>query len=255
MGEFYRVYIVKAVRNMQLMCSCKFFERHGLPCRHLLRIIGEPRLTSCSVRWWNRYEYFYLRDDEITKYLSSMKDNELCGPLFEEDSEPECYPILYGTSIAYFKLDSTFKVVEEMSMSTLSNNNYAECLGKNTDPTKFVTCIDTKASNELETEFDMYDGFEVLTEQSEMLASIQVDSSLPDFASIYSKCLPIFKEITTLTKSEEEEELVESLHDLRDKFLKRRTSELSQSSTNVASCNVPLNKKRKSKRFLSGGVY
>ena len=25
--KFYRVYIVKAVRNMQLMCSCKFFER------------------------------------------------------------------------------------------------------------------------------------------------------------------------------------------------------------------------------------
>ena len=42
----------------------------------------------------------------------------------------------------------------------------------------------------------MYDGFEVLTEQSEMLASIQVDSSLPDYASIYSKCLPIFKDIS-----------------------------------------------------------
>ena len=48
--KFYRVHIVKAMKNLQLRCSCKFYERHGLPCRHLLRIIGEPRLTSCSMR-------------------------------------------------------------------------------------------------------------------------------------------------------------------------------------------------------------
>ena len=38
-----------------------------------------------------------------------------------------------------------------------------------------------------------------------MLAAIQVDGSIPDYTSIYSRCLPTLKEITTLTKSEEEE--------------------------------------------------
>ena len=46
--------LVNITRDRQLTCSCEFYERHGIPCRHMYAILGEVSqnyiysLLSCN---------------------------------------------------------------------------------------------------------------------------------------------------------------------------------------------------------------
>ncbi len=53
----------------RLRCSCKFFERHGFPCRHLYTIMGQVNVTDFDVRWWRKYGRFYDEPGKDVLYL------------------------------------------------------------------------------------------------------------------------------------------------------------------------------------------
>ncbi len=55
----------------RLQCSCKFFERHGFPCRHIYTITGRVELTDFDVRWWLKYGQWYGESGKIIFLLLS----------------------------------------------------------------------------------------------------------------------------------------------------------------------------------------
>ena len=42
-----------------MKCSCLFWERHGIPCRHLYVLLQKPTITDFDVRWWSAYGAYY----------------------------------------------------------------------------------------------------------------------------------------------------------------------------------------------------
>ena len=44
-----------------IICSCQFPARWGLPCRHILKVLGrKPVKEDCHVRWWHEHEYLTM---------------------------------------------------------------------------------------------------------------------------------------------------------------------------------------------------
>ncbi len=43
----------------RLHCSCKYYERHGYPCRHIYTITRRVECTDFDVRWWLKYGQMY----------------------------------------------------------------------------------------------------------------------------------------------------------------------------------------------------
>ena len=69
--KFLRIRLVHKA-NDTLYCSCKFFERMGIMCRHIVCVLksidgyNEPSHHDCAIRWWNDYMYYniaYMNDD------------------------------------------------------------------------------------------------------------------------------------------------------------------------------------------------
>ena len=87
-----RVRKVKNVRK-HFTCSCRYFERFGVPCRHILHVFStfpkykEPSHKDVSVIYWKQYmHYAYNADNsntnslEIGDMLLSLRHNDIAGP-------------------------------------------------------------------------------------------------------------------------------------------------------------------------------
>ena len=66
-----RFWMARVVTNDsgRLRCTCKFFERHGYPCRHIYTITGHVQVTDFDVRWWLNYGRFYGEPGRLFFYL------------------------------------------------------------------------------------------------------------------------------------------------------------------------------------------
>ena len=45
--------------HRRLHCTCKFFERHGFPSRHICTITNRVDATDFDIRWWLKYGQMY----------------------------------------------------------------------------------------------------------------------------------------------------------------------------------------------------
>ena len=102
--------------SKRLLCSCCYFERRGMPCRHQAAVIGHEDPGSigftyrdCSVVWWKRYMFFHQRaTNQMTDYLRYLFENDIVGPsaparyfvdrLFHPDTGPH-FPFGEDSSI------------------------------------------------------------------------------------------------------------------------------------------------------------
>jgi hypothetical protein len=50
---------VKVHPTGHLTCSCLFWERHGIPCRHMYEILRKVSITDFDIRWWVAYATMY----------------------------------------------------------------------------------------------------------------------------------------------------------------------------------------------------
>lgn len=48
-----------------LLCSCRYFERMGLPCRHIISLVKEVQPYHCDLRW-NKELFHFQRVEEVT---------------------------------------------------------------------------------------------------------------------------------------------------------------------------------------------
>jgi hypothetical protein len=73
--KFVRIRII-TITNQIARCSCGFYARYRLPCRHLLHILDEMRATYCGIRWMNLYATYYGTDNSIAKKLEEIQSSE-----------------------------------------------------------------------------------------------------------------------------------------------------------------------------------
>jgi len=79
--------------NMVFKCSCKYFERFGIPCKHQIHVLDTfdgymlPQISDVSVIYWTQYRsYCYStksHDDQahhIANIFQKMRSNDVLGP-------------------------------------------------------------------------------------------------------------------------------------------------------------------------------
>jgi hypothetical protein len=80
----------------KLLCSCGFFERIGLCCRHLYVVLRRgPLPNDCITRWRRDYLAFCRRGDaKLDEHFDKAERMEVIGPVYVEDEAlPQEYPV------------------------------------------------------------------------------------------------------------------------------------------------------------------
>ena len=103
--QFRRVRVVEVTQDSFLQCSCGFFARMGLPCKHILRITNTVTATMCHVRWAKQYLFQFGNNERVTQMLTDMQGvgqgNFVPIPISIELPTHETYPsFLFDTSSA-----------------------------------------------------------------------------------------------------------------------------------------------------------
>ncbi len=72
-----------------LLCSCGFFQRFGLPCRHLFVVLKRgPRPSDCATRWRRDYLAYGLSGKaELDWLFKEAKMQEPVGPFYSSEQE------------------------------------------------------------------------------------------------------------------------------------------------------------------------
>jgi len=78
-----------------LCCSCKMYQRKGIVCWHIYRVLccPRPQPQDAVIRWHKIYGYFYGRDEELTALFDSSIDNEPIGPDADTIGLNEMWPV------------------------------------------------------------------------------------------------------------------------------------------------------------------
>ena len=109
------VHILTVVKNI-LYCSCYFFNRIGLPCRHMYNLLQdspkytEPSHHEVSVRWWSPYAKHAFpietekRKSRLTKLIEKLAVNDIKGP--------KCYIQDYEWDIIVDDIPEKFSITD-----------------------------------------------------------------------------------------------------------------------------------------------
>jgi hypothetical protein len=71
--RFRRVRVIQWVEGHNvLICDCGYFQRIGLPCRHLFHVKGNISLTDCDIWWYKSYTYHFRRIPRYTHQVCQI---------------------------------------------------------------------------------------------------------------------------------------------------------------------------------------
>jgi SWIM zinc finger len=146
--KFRRVRVVDIDASSEGRCSCCYYERYGIPCRHLLNVFCklsessyEPQLRDVAVRWYKTYNQFAFLTGEkrtaVSAELESLINRGGNGPKlrvgladFEEEEIPDrfliqpaatrCWPYVQGECESALSALERFRKDEEDGMLYLS---------------------------------------------------------------------------------------------------------------------------------------
>jgi hypothetical protein len=101
--QFRRIRVVELIDDSFLQCSCVFFARMGLPCKHILRITNTVIATMCHIRWAKQFLFQFGNNDRVTDMLVKMQrigqNNMVPVPSSLELPTTDSYPsFLFDTS-------------------------------------------------------------------------------------------------------------------------------------------------------------
>lgn len=101
---FHRVRIVY-VSDGIMFCTCRYFERFGIPCRHILHVMAcvnpQHRIThrDVSVVYWSSYGVYAHKSDpdcqgttikDLSSALSALSQIDIRGPKYPIETENVC---------------------------------------------------------------------------------------------------------------------------------------------------------------------
>ena len=116
------------VQNEVMFCSCCFFERFGLPCRHMLHVLrsfpeySEPSKIDISIHWWKSYYLFGYQTDPdqvvISNLLQHIESKEAKGP--------QCLRIWYERKPIFIELGIEWGNDDSRRIPSCSNYRITE---------------------------------------------------------------------------------------------------------------------------------
>ena len=97
--------IIKRDSQSFLTCSCKGWERKGIPCRHMWSILRrQPLASDLSVHYQKKYSFFYCRDEDITELFDNAHQRESPGVIITpEEVEQFRIGACTGHTVVYFE--------------------------------------------------------------------------------------------------------------------------------------------------------
>ena len=66
---------VELINTNFLQCTCGFYARMGLPCKHVLRITNVLSETMCHIRWAKQYLFQFGKTEQVTNLLLQMQQH------------------------------------------------------------------------------------------------------------------------------------------------------------------------------------
>jgi len=123
--RFHRTRVVELIEQDELLlmiCSCGHFQRTGLPCRHMYRVlIRLPVQTDAMVRWWKQYTLLYNlgQTPEIVEPLLALRKRSITmsgPPINMADVQALSVGSGEGGTVEWFR--------EALSGVTLKGHNY-----------------------------------------------------------------------------------------------------------------------------------
>ncbi|MGH7974373.1 MAG: SWIM zinc finger family protein [bacterium] len=79
-----------------LRCSCGFFSRMELPCRHVLRVTDKVSPSMCGLKWWMKFHYLYLKNDHVTEQMKVARNANLPGVPVQMPATITEFPHFFG---------------------------------------------------------------------------------------------------------------------------------------------------------------
>jgi hypothetical protein len=231
----------------KLLCSCGFFERIGLCCRHLYVVLQRnPLPNDCITRWRRDYLAFGHRGDaELDEQFEEAKRMEVIGPVYVEDEAlPQEYPAF---------LSGKRKDIEYFTdpIKSATPDFYSNAKGL-LDVAALQRCQPADVS--------VHTGLDGEVQLSQSLLSQDFvdgeDITNTDVQKAFSLLNPVFKSIVALTKDSSTLTLAyEGLRSLRMECLKAQDDKNEKSAstgTNVRfrSSNLELDKYAKSNKRI-----
>ena len=108
-----------SIETNYFVCSCKYFERFGIPCRHIFHVFAtftdykEPSHYDISVIYWKQYMHYCYNNQctksdkdsrDLCKLLEHLRKNDIKGPscprsLYESLPVVKTIPVEFNDSI------------------------------------------------------------------------------------------------------------------------------------------------------------
>ena len=184
-------------------CDCGHFDRHGIPCRHMLNVLSsfplydEPSHTDVSVRYWRSFIFHANLNNnvssehaQVSKLMKHLQQHDVPGPSCEMD-------ILHSTEINPV-LDSKFKI----SQPCCVNYDLESIPQITTNTSGKGLSIDVFTDNNTVTEYHISVN-DVLNDQFAINASLFNNArSLPRQREVWKQLSPVFKEMVSILEQE-----------------------------------------------------
>ena len=236
--KFVRVRII-TITNKIARCSCGFYARHRLPCRHLLHILDEMHVTYCGIRWMNLYATYYGTESSISKKLEEIQSSEDDGLRLTN----ETVQLLLNDKLQLPKIHRSSK--------PLKLDFFIEILGKTVTKADFIAgnmVINNMFDGDVEHHIEM--GSMSFGRLSQSVAEER--TTMNDRKKFYAESSKIVKELANVLEGYESEEneflkklehiLMEGKQVIMEKLPKNQCNinmEHASSYTGIVSSNLP----------------
>jgi hypothetical protein len=282
--QFDRVRKVKLV-GRSLHCSCKFFERIGIPCRHQIHVLHyhmTPSWTDLShhdvsVRWWTTYLFFFRSLDaqhqQICNALKMLDQNDCKGPYVPKNFAtllPPSYPVIHQqeqnsmppVDTSFFDVKPIIDSCKNYSVGEIAlatgkarqggdNASIPSYMTQETSITNHCSQLQENVNNGND---DDHDDF-VMSNGGEIDFSVdaRLDTNeaytVSERGSVYQQLYPVFKELCSLLEPNTPEVQMHSAylstHILREKERHLKRSQNPHLAGQFVSVSVNSNKRRK----------
>ena len=203
------------VQNSRMKCSCKYFERVGLICRHMFNVMATfkhyqgPSHHDISVHWWANYYKNACLGTTLSQGFEKLYDNDVTGPFIDYShyefftyalvlcdpdwhNDPN-YPKVVNVELNFPQIKKLLETISiPIGCSQISSSEYKQ--SDMVDTSNSVTeIVDFEENNIMSHDELAYPGIEFQLNQS-----IDEESDLPDHASAFEFLYPSFKEMCSL---------------------------------------------------------
>ena len=252
---FRRIRTITITKSV-IKCSCKLFERFGIPCRHMFAVLDslpkykQPSINDVSVIYWKAYSLYcyngYNKDEK------SLKLGQLLADLRSKDIEgPSCPTSWYKCIPICTKLDNVF-IQNGIECRNYDTNDVNDIQNVLNIPSGYGVSMSLSQGNEEYFETQIENCFTMNSES----CHVNTDSfkTLAKM-NVYAELFPIFKELVQFMESVGDKSYVAKFKSVlttelnnakaRYKDLKKKSSISSAPSGKFISCHQNHIKRRK----------